>query len=62
MLLNHEEYLVIDPFFYRPDEETILVANTEKVKKKIGWDPKVSFENLALMMVKNDYDLLKKRI
>ena len=60
--LNYEDYLIIDPLFYRPDEETILVANTEKVKKKIGWSPKVSFENLALMMVKNDYDLLKKRI
>ena len=60
--LNYEDYLIVDPLFYRPNEETILVANTEKVKKKIGWNPKVSFEELALMMVKNDYDILKRRM
>ena len=60
--LNYEEYLVIDNLIYRPNEETILVANTEKVKKKLGWNPKVSFEELAIMMVKNDYDILKKRM
>ena len=60
--LNFEEYLVVDPFFFRHDESTTLIADTQKAKKKLGWNPKVSFEELALMMIKNDYDILKKQL
>ena len=60
--LNFEEYLVVDPFFFRHDESTTLIADTQKAKKKLGWNPKVSFEELALMMIKNDYDILKKKL
>ena len=60
--LNYEEYLVIDPFFYRHDESGTLVANTEKAKKKLGWQPKVTFEELALMMIRSDYNDIKNQI
>ena len=52
----------MDPFFFRHDESTSLVANAKKAKKKLGWDPKVSFEELAVMMIRNDYDILTKQI
>ncbi len=60
--LNYEEYLVIDSFFFRHDETGILVANATKAKEKLAWSPKVTFEELAIMMVKNDYDNLKKKM
>ena len=60
--LNFREYLVIDSFFYRHDETGILVANSENARKKLAWNPKVTFEELAIMMVKNDYDNLRKKI
>jgi len=60
--LDYEDYLVIDPRFYRPAEVEILVANPAKARKILGWDPKVTFEELAISMVKADYDNLKKRI
>ena len=58
--LNYEDYLVIDPRFYRPAEVEILVADPSKAKEKLGWEPKVTFSELALKMVRYDYDNLKK--
>ncbi|GIT09336.1 MAG: GDP-mannose 4,6-dehydratase [Pseudomonadota bacterium] len=56
--LNYEDYLVIDPRFYRPAEVEILVADSSKAREKLGWKPKVTFEELALSMVRSDYENL----
>ena len=58
--LNYEDFLVIDQRFYRPAEVEILVANPSKAKEKLGWDPKVTFTEIALKMVRYDYDNLKR--
>ena len=58
--LNYEDFLVIDQRFYRPAEVEILVADPSKARKKLGWDPKVTFTEIALKMVRYDYDNLKK--
>jgi len=58
--LNYKDYLVIDPRFFRPAETEILVANPDKARKKLGWKQEVYFEDLALSMVRADYDNLKK--
>jgi len=58
--LNYEDHLVIDPRFYRPAEVEILVADPSKARKKLGWKPKVTFEELALTMVRSDYKYLSK--
>jgi GDPmannose 4,6-dehydratase len=58
--LNYEDHLVIDPRFYRPAEVEILVANPAKAREKLGWEPKVKFKELALSMVRADYDILMK--
>ena len=58
--LNYEDYLVIDPRFYRPAEVEFLVADPSKAREKLGWEPKVTFSELALKMVRYDYDKLKK--
>jgi len=58
--LNYEDYLVIDRRFYRPVELETLIADSKKAKNKLGWNPKVSFKELALKMLKHDYDNLKK--
>ena len=54
--LNYEDYLVVDPRFYRPAEVEILVADPSKARKKLGWKPKVTFEELAVSMVRSDYE------
>ena len=58
--LNYEDFLVIDQRFYRPAEVEILVADPSKAREKLGWNPKVTFKEIALKMVRYDYDNLKK--
>ncbi|MFN8370757.1 MAG: GDP-mannose 4,6-dehydratase [Bacteriovoracaceae bacterium] len=58
--LNFEEYLVIDPRFYRPSEVEVLLADPTKAKTLLNWKPKVKFEELVLMMVKADYEHFSK--
>ena len=60
--LNYEDYLVVDPRFYRPAEVEILVADPSKAREKLGWEPKVTFEELALSMVRSDYENLSNKL
>lgn len=52
--LNYEDYVVIDPKFYRPAEVDLLLGNPEKAKKILGWEAKTSLEDLIKMMVEAD--------
>lgn len=52
--LNYEDYVVIDPKFYRPAEVDLLLGNPEKAKNILGWEAKTSLEDLIKMMVDSD--------
>lgn len=54
--LNYEDYVVIDPKFYRPAEVDVLLGNPEKAMKKLGWEPKTSLYSLITMMVDADLE------
>ncbi len=58
--LNWEEFVVIDPQFYRPAEVDLLVGDRTKAEKELGWEPKTSFEELVRMMVESDYKALQQ--
>jgi len=49
-----EKYVKQDPRFMRPVELNILQGNSQKAMDKLGWKPKVSFEQLVKMMVEKD--------
>ena len=51
---DFEDYIVIDPEFYRPAEVEYLRGCPEKSKEKLGWEPKVSFDELVQRMVWRD--------
>ncbi|WP_375469274.1 GDP-mannose 4,6-dehydratase [uncultured Nostoc sp.] len=55
--LNWQDYVSIDPTFYRPDEPVQLIGSIDKIKTELGWQPEHSFEQLVELMV--DYDLKK---
>lgn len=57
--LKQEDYLVIDPKFYRPAEVKMLQGNPAKAKAKLGWEAKTDLETLIGMMV--DADLARVR-
>lgn len=51
----------IDPVYYRPTEVDILMGNPAKAKAKLGWEPKVKFDELARLMVRADLEKVNKR-
>jgi GDPmannose 4,6-dehydratase len=43
-----------DPQFVRPAEVDLLIGDASKAREKLGWEPKVTFEQLIRMMVESD--------
>jgi GDPmannose 4,6-dehydratase len=52
--LDWRNHVEIDPKYYRPSEVDLLVGDAGKAKRKLGWEPKVSFKELITMMVESD--------
>lgn len=50
----------IDPNYFRPNEVDLLLGDSTKAQKLLGWKPKVTFRALAEMMVKEDLSLAEK--
>ena len=44
----------INPKFHRPAEVDLLIGNPAHAKKKLGWEPKTTLEQLCQMMVEAD--------
>src|SRR5690349_13955373 len=44
--LDWQKYVVQDKKFFRPAEVDLLVGDSTKARKKLGWTPKVSFSQL----------------
>ena len=60
--LAYEDHVVIDPRFMRPAEVDLLVGDPSKARVKLGWTPKVTFDQLIHRMVAADLERLKPRI
>ena len=55
--LDWGKFVEIDHRYYRPTEVDILLGDYTKAKKVLNWEPKVSFKELARMMVDSDMKL-----
>jgi GDPmannose 4,6-dehydratase len=53
--------VAVDPRYYRPTEVDMLIGDASKAKEKLGWEPKVKFEELVRMMVEADWEKVQKR-
>lgn len=53
-LANWQEYIEIDPRYYRPTEVENLVADPRKAKEKLGWEAKTKFDELVKIMMDED--------
>jgi GDPmannose 4,6-dehydratase len=58
--LDYGKYVEIDPELLRPAEVHHLRGNCAKARQKLGWEPRVSFEQLVEMMVDSDLELVTK--
>ena len=52
--LDMEEHLVIDQRFFRPAEVDVLLGDPAKAKRKLGWEAKISLEEMITEMVDAD--------
>lgn len=52
--LNMDDYLVIDPEFFRPAEVDVLLGNPAKAQEKLGWNASTTLEEMITEMVDAD--------
>lgn len=52
--LSYRKYVVIDKNLFRPAEVNILTGDYSKARKKLGWKPRIKFQELVKMMVDAD--------
>ncbi|MBI4774626.1 MAG: GDP-mannose 4,6-dehydratase [Deltaproteobacteria bacterium] len=57
--LDWGKYVVVDERFLRPADILELRGDYSKAKKRLGWKPKVRFEELIQTMVESDLESLK---
>jgi GDPmannose 4,6-dehydratase len=57
---NGKTVVEIDPKYYRPTEVDLLVGDASKAKEKLGWEPKLSVQELVKEMVASDVKLFKR--
>lgn len=58
--LNHEDYVEIDPRYFRPAEVDYLLGDATETREKLGWTPKTTFEELVREMVEHDLELARQ--
>ncbi len=56
--LDWNKYVEIDPRYFRPTEVDLLLGDSRKAEKELGWKPKLKFTDLVRVMVDADLSLL----
>ena len=56
--LDPQRHVRLDPRFLRPAEVEHLVGDASKAREKLGWEPRVGFDELVRLMVDADLELL----
>lgn len=57
---NGKLIVAVDPHYFRPAEVESLLGDATKAKTKLGWEPRISFDDLVKEMVQEDLKLAKK--
>ncbi|MFT3686820.1 MAG: GDP-mannose 4,6-dehydratase [Phycisphaerales bacterium] len=58
--LDFKKHVDFDPRYLRPAEVDLLLGDPAKAKKKLGWEPTTTVEELAAMMVDHDVELARR--
>jgi len=58
--LDYRDYVETDQRYFRPAEVNHLQGDSSKARDKLSWAPRVSFEELAKLMLAHDLDLAKQ--
>jgi len=60
--LDWKEFVRHDDRYERPSEVDLLIGDPAKLKRQIGWEPKVKFKELVRIMTEADLDLAKREL
>lgn len=60
--MDWKEYVEIDPRYFRPAEVDYLCADASKVRRVLGWEPEVTFQELVRIMVEADLGEVEARL
>jgi GDPmannose 4,6-dehydratase len=60
--LDWKQYVKMDPRYLRPAEVDLLIGDSAKAKRQLGWQAKTSFKDLVRIMVKADCALLEEQL
>lgn len=52
--------IAVDPRYFRPTEVDALLGDASKSRDKLGWEPKITFEQLVSEMVQDDLEAAKR--
>ncbi len=55
--LDWNEHVEIDPRYYRPAEVELLIGDSSKARRVLGWEPTITFTEMVRMMVDHDLEL-----
>jgi GDPmannose 4,6-dehydratase len=58
--LDYQKYVIIDPKYFRPTEVDVLLGDSSKAKRVLGWKPRVGFDRLIDMMIAADMEMSAK--
>jgi GDPmannose 4,6-dehydratase len=60
--LEWEPHVEIDPRYFRPSEVDDLRGDASKARERLGWEPKVGFDELVALMVDADVAALEEQL
>ena len=52
--------VAVDPRYFRPTEVETLLGDPSKAKAKLGWTPRISFDELVSEMVREDLKIAER--
>jgi len=59
--LDPMKHVEVDPRYFRPAEVDHLLGDASKARMKLGWAPKVSFEQMVWEMVQYDLEMARQQ-
>jgi GDPmannose 4,6-dehydratase len=58
--LDYQDFVEIDPRYYRPTEVDYLLGDPSKATRVLGWKPRTSFAELVRIMMDSDVELARR--
>jgi len=60
--MDWQKYVKIDPKYFRPVEVELLLGDSSKAERKLGWKPQTDLEGLVRIMVDADMQMVEEKI